>query len=132
MSRVFDDILNFVEKNKLKLRPIARKRHNYLYLLISILFGILTAYIFFNYPPEGNIKLQNVLLPVIPVFFITLSIFIYSLATFLFFRPIQGVLFVIFILGYVAMRLIGLTHWIFLILLFALFLTIELLILKKK
>ena len=115
-----------------KLRPIARKRHNYLFLLLAILSGILTIYLIVSSPPEESINLQYFTISIIPIFFISLSIFIFSLGSFLFFRPIQGIIFVIFILSYIAMRLIGLTHWIFLLLVITLFITIEFMILKKK
>ena len=128
--------LILMEKTRRKVRPIARKRHNYIYLLASILFAISTGYILFNFPPEYKIEISNfnipVQIPILPIFFLSLSVFVFSLITFLFFRKIQGAIFVIFILGYIAMRLAGLTHFIFLILVIALFATIELFILKKK
>lgn len=121
-----------MKKTRRKIKPIARKRHNYIYLLLAILFAILTGYIFLNFPPEFKFQFLNLKISIIPFFFISFSIFIFSLTTFLFIQRLHGILFVIFILGYISMRLVGLTHWIFLLLVVALFITAELFIIKKK
>jgi hypothetical protein len=119
-----------------KIKPIARKRHNFVYLLFAILLAILTGYIFYNFPPDYkfdlskyNIPLQ---IPVLPVFLFSLIAFIYSACTFIFIQKIQGALLSIFTLSYLLIRLLGLTHWIFALLFTALFITVELFIIKKK
>ncbi len=125
-----------MERSRRKLNPIARKRHNYVYFLLSILAAIVTGYIFFNFPPDYNIDLSqyNITfqIPITPVFFLSFYLFVFSFITFILIKKIQGILFVVFILGYIGMRQIGLTHWIFLVLLLALFITIELFLFKKK
>ena len=125
-----------MDKTRRKIKPIARKRHNYIYFLFAILTAIMTGYIFFNFPPGYKIDLSNfnisIQIPIIPIFFLAFSAFIFSLATFLFFRKTQGIIIVIFILGHIAMRQLGLTHWIFLVLVLSLFVTIEFFFLKKK
>lgn len=115
-----------------KLRPIARKRHNFIYLLLAILFGISTVYIFVTFPPEHSFALSNFGIPVLPIFLLSLTVFIFSSLTFIFIQKTQGIILSLLILFYLILRLIGLTHWIFLVMFIALFITIELFVLKKK
>ena len=119
-------------RRKIKLKPIARKRRNYIYLLISILFAITTGYVFLNFPPDYKIPVSNFEIPILPIFLISLFVLIFSFLTFIFKRKVQGLIFSSFILVYLGLRLAGLTHWIFLFLILALFVTTELFILKKK
>jgi len=109
-----------------------RKRRNFVYLLLAILFAIAVVYIFLNFPPDYKFKIGIFGIPILPFFFISLAIFIFSTITFLLIKKAQGILLVFFFLSYILMRLAGLTHWIFGLLFLALFITIELFILKKK
>jgi len=121
-----------VEKTRRKVRPIARKRHNYLYLLLAILFAITTGYIFINFPPYHKFTIANFGIPILPIFFTSLGLLIFSLSTFLFIQKYHGVVITLLFSGYMLMRLIGLTHWLFFVLILGLFITIELFILKRK
>lgn len=121
-----------MEKTRRKIRPIARKRHNFIYLLLAILFAISTGYITVNFPPDHMFEIANIKLSIFPFFFISLSVFVFSLTIFLFKRKSQGTIIASFILAYLIIRLIGLTHWLFAVLIFSLFITLELFILKKK
>ena len=115
-----------------KLKPIARKRHNYLYLLLAILFGIILGYLFYNFPPTHKFYVSKLQIPFLPLFLISLTGFIFSSLTFIFIQKTQGIIVSVFIILYLILRLIGLTHWIFAVLFIALFITTELFILKKK
>lgn len=115
-----------------KLRPIARKRHNFIYLLLAILLAISTVYIFLTFPPEYKIQLTNFGVPVLPIFLASLTGFIFSALTFIFIQKAQGFIAACFVLIYLILRLIGLTHWIFAVMFIALFITIELFIIKQK
>lgn len=115
-----------------KLKPIARKRHNYIYLFLAILFGIATAYLIYTFPPSYKIPASTIQISIIPLFLISLTGLIYTALTFIFIQKTQGILFTVFIISYLALRLIGLTHWIFIIMFIALFITAELFVLKKK
>lgn len=126
-----ENLLKSRRKNP-KLKPIARKRHNFVYLLLAILLGILTVYIFINYPPTYKIPLWKIQIPIIPIFLATLSGFIFSTLTFIFIQKTQGIIISIFVIAYLILRLVGLNHWIFLVLFGALFITTELFIFKKK
>ncbi len=115
-----------------KVRPIARKRHNFIYLLLAILLGILTVYLFLNFPPNYKFPISNFGIPVLPIFLATLTAFIFSLLTFIFIQKTQGIIISLLLLLYLILRLLGLTHWLFALLFLALFITVELFILKKK
>ena len=115
-----------------KLKPIARKRFNFFYLLLAILFGILTAYILINFPPSYKISVYMLSIPIVPIFIISLAGSIFCIFTFIFKRKLQGIIFSVFVILYLILRLLGLTHWIFLVLILALFITTELFVLKKK
>lgn len=115
-----------------KLKPIARKRHNFLYLLLAILFGIITLYLFYNFPPTYKFSISQLQIPIIPLFLISLTGLIFSILTFIFIQKTQGIIISFFVILFLVLRLIGLSHWIFLILIIALFITVELFVLKKK
>ena len=110
-----------MEKTRRKVRPIARKRRNYIYLLLAILFAILTGYIFFSYPPEHKFLAANFGFPIVPFFLISLIAVIYNLLVFIFIQKTQAVLVSVLLLIYLILRLIGLTHWLFALLFLALF-----------
>lgn len=126
------DNLAHSRKKRPKIKPIARKRHNYAYLLASILLLILISYLFVNFSPFHKFQISNLLIPILPIFFTFLGLLIFSLSTFLFIQKQHGVVLTLTILGYLLMRLIGLTHWIFLALVVGLIVVLELFIIKKK
>ena len=115
-----------------KLKPIARKRHNFLYLLLAMLFGIITGYLLYSFPPTYKFPLSSIQIPILPLFLVSLAGFIFSSLTFIFIQKTQGIIVSFFVVLYLILRLIGLTHWIFLGLILALFITVELFIFKKK
>ncbi|KKQ34316.1 MAG: hypothetical protein US51_C0043G0004 [Microgenomates group bacterium GW2011_GWA2_37_6] len=121
-----------MEKTRRKVRPIARKRHNFVYLLLAILFAILTGYIFLNFPPDYKFEIANIEIPILPIFLVSLTGFIFSACTFIFIQKLQGFIISSFILFYLVLRLIDLIHWIFAVMFLALFITVELFVLKKK
>lgn len=73
-----------------KLRPIARKRRNYVYLLIAILFGIISFFIVFNNPPSYKFTIMNISIPILPILLVTFTISIFSLFTFIFKKKVYG------------------------------------------
>lgn len=130
-------ILNFMDKLqrtrlKMKTKPIARRRRNYVYPLLSILIFIGLSYIFFNFSPIKPIELKGFEIPTKPIFLIAIFGLLYTAVTFISNKKSQGLLVATLTTGYLLLRFIGLTHWLFLILFIALFITLELFILKKK
>jgi hypothetical protein len=115
-----------------KPRPIARRRHNFIYLLLGILFGVGSVYLFFNFPPTYKFGAMDFAVPILPIFLATLAGTIFCTLTFFFREKIQGIIVSTFVVLYLVLRLIGLTHWIFLLLTLALFITAELFVIKKK
>lgn len=115
-----------------KLRSISLKNHNFIYLLLFILFSIITSYMIYNFPPNHIFKVINIGIPIFPFFLTSVSICVFSLFTFILIRKLQGFLFSAFILFYIFLRLLGLTHFIFAILIISLFITAQIFILKKK
>ena len=115
-----------------KPRPIARKRHNYIYLLLGILFAVATIYLVVNFPPTYKFGAMDFAIPILPIVLISLVGFIFCTLTFFFREKTQGIIVSAFVILYLILRLIGLTHWIFAVLSIALFVTAELFVLKKK
>ncbi len=121
-----------VSRRKSKLSPIARKRHNYIYLILAILFGVATAYLFINYPPEYSFQLSNIGIPTLPIFLFCFIAAIFTALTFVFIQKTQGLIVSSLVLVFLLMRLAGLTHWIFALLLLALFIVLEFIVYKQK
>ena len=115
-----------------KLKPIARKRHNYIFLFISILLGILSLYLFIKFPPEHMFQVSNFMIPVIPIFLASLAGFIYFLTTFIFIQKTQAVILSILITTLLITRLLGFTHFIFLIMFLVIFGVVEVFVFKQK
>ena len=115
-----------------KLRPIARRRRNYVYLLLTILLSIALMYVVKNLPPSSIIPVMEFGIPILPIFFLLIAGFIYTLLTFIFIQKTQGILVSFFVILYLILRLLGLTHWGFGIIIFALFIVSEIIILRKK
>lgn len=114
-----------------KIKPIARRRRNYIYLLLAILLAISLLYILKNLPPSFAIPVSNTAIPILPIFFLLLIGFIYSLLTFIFIKKTQGILISFFIIIYLILRLLGLTHWVFGAIILILFIISEFFIFKK-
>lgn len=121
-----------MEKTRRKLKPIARKRHNYIYLLFAILLSIICAYMLVNFSPFHKFQIASIGIPILPIFFTLLGLLIFSLSVFLFIQKQHGVIITLISLLYLLMRVIGLTHWIFLVLVLGLLIALELFIIKKK
>ncbi len=131
-SKGFKCYTKLMIKTRRKVRPIARKRHNFVYLLLAILFAISCGYIFLNFPPDYKFAVSSFMLPILPIFLASLLGFIFSSLTFVFIQKTQGIIISSFLLLFLILRLVGLDHWIFAILLLALFITAELFVIKKK
>jgi hypothetical protein len=124
--------LALIKPKTKKMKPITRRRHNYIYLLSAILLAITSLYILKNYPPFYQIPFMNVGIPILPLFFLSLAGFIYSLLTFIFIQKTQGIIVSFFIILYLILRILGLTHWAFGVIVLVLFIISEVYILKKN
>lgn len=121
-------VILFIVRN-LHLR---RSKRNYSFLLLSVLFLIITGYILCNFAPKESFNLKIIKIPVLIVFLLSLSGFIFSLTTFILVRKMQGAIFTTFVLLYIFLRVAGLTHFIFLIILIVILIFIEIIIYKER
>lgn len=110
---LFTAILDCMEKvpskNDLKapkLRPIARRRRNYVYLLLGILFGIISFFIVVNNPPNYNFVLANISVPILPILLTTATISVFSLFTFIFNKKLYGAVIAGILLSILIFRLL--------------------------
>lgn len=112
----------------MKLRKFKKSKIGWLLLSIFFLSLLITT---ISFSPNYTFHLKLISITAIPVFFTFLFFFVFSFAT-LVANKTQGILFAIFIYFYLWLRLIHLTHFLFLIITAALLFSIELLIYKKK
>jgi len=94
---------------------------NMMLLPLSLVSGVL--------PFHTNGLLQ---IPSLLIFFLLLGVFLFSFGSYLFKSKKHGVLIAGFVLIYLLFRLKGLTHPLFLFLLAALFLTLELMVANRR
>lgn len=109
-----------------------RRRRPFLYLFAGILFLSLFAGLVYYYPPTADINMFTYSVPLIPLFIVLLSGSLFFLGTYAFKNKAHGALIASFVLIYLLFRLNDLTHPFFFILLFALFLSLELFVSYRK
>jgi len=113
-------------KNKRKFRQY------FIFLPLSVLFLASTAYLFFKVSPDYRFAFLNIRIPILPFFFVSLFAFIFSLLAFVSRSKLQGLIFSSLIVFYLFLRYLELTSPLFLGLVLALFVTIELFLYKQK
>ncbi|MDP3941509.1 MAG: hypothetical protein Q8Q49_04340 [bacterium] len=106
-------------------RPIAL-------LLLSILTLCVLIFVIFFIPPTYAVELPGVTINVLFFFFPLLFIFLFSLLSFLFRKKSHGIIAGSLLIFYLLLRLGGFTHPLFLLILLALLLILELLFSKEK
>lgn len=106
--------------------------------ILHLIFGILSLGAFlwtlYFYTPSSTLTIPYIpfTLPIIPLFFILLLAALFFLTSYIFKSSKHGILVSLFVGIYLIFRLNNLTHPFFFILLFALFLTLELLVSYRK
>lgn len=108
-----------------------RRRRPLVYLFLSILSLAGLIGLFFFVSPVYQIPLAVVQLPIIVPFFILLVLFCFSVVTYSFKSRKHGILFSLFVLTYLLLRMFGFTHPLFFLLLLGIFLTFEMLFANK-
>lgn len=105
-----------------------RKKRSLWLLLISLLTFVTLLYIIFSYPPGALINISEAKINIASnvAFFGLLFIFCTSFFGILFHSTRRGVIIGIFVVIYLLLRLFGLRNIFFLVLLIAIFATIEL------
>lgn len=109
-----------------------RRRRPLLYLIFGLLFLLLFCGLVYYYPPTAELTFIGYSIPLIPLFIVILSGSLFCLGTFAFKNKAHGVLIASFVVIYLLFRLNNLTHPFFFILLFALFLSLELFVSYRK
>src|SRR5579863_3793486 len=109
-----------------------RRKDKLLFLILSILTAVPTVLIVIYYPPSFIFTLGRLYIPIIYAFLASLFLFIYFLGGVIFRNKAHGFLCSLFICVYLIFRLNNLTHPFFLLMLSALFITIELMVSLKK
>lgn len=88
-------------------------------------------YLMLNFSPDKNVRVLNVSLPSIPLFLALFFVAVYEVFKFLLSQR-RGFLIAFFATLYLILRMNGLTHPFFALLILALFITFELLFKKRK
>lgn len=109
-----------------------RNRRDFLGLAVSFLVLGSLVYFVVNFGPDKSLKILNISVPTIPIFFILFFISVYELFTFILNSQRRGFLISFFATLYLILRMNNLTHPFFGILILALFITFELLFRKRK
>jgi hypothetical protein len=101
-------------------------------LLLSFLF--LGAFIYFvlNFSPTFQFSISNMLFPILPIFFILLFTFLFLFFGVLFANRRRGLFIGLFAVIYLLLRMNGLTHPFFLVILIILSGSLELFFVKRK
>jgi len=106
-----------------------RKKNKILFLIISLVALVSALYIIFSFPPNFELRLNFLNLPIVFLFFPAFSLFIFGIFSF-FLGIRQGIIISLISCFYFILRLLGLTQSYFIAILLVLFLTFELLIRK--
>lgn len=109
-----------------------RRGRSYISLLMGLLSLVSLIFLIINFSPESSPQLYLVTIPLLPVFMILVFTTLYFLGSFAFKSKSHGFLIASFALVYLFFRINNLTHPFFFILLFALFLTLELFVSYRK
>lgn len=123
-------MLRIVKKSICYTRKVRKKRPIAL-LLLSVLTLFVLLFVIFFIPPSNSVQVFGIFIPILLFFFPLLFIFLFSLLSFLYRKKTHGVLGGCFLVLYLLLRLGGFTHPLFLLILLALFLILELLFAKK-
>jgi len=125
--------MKFLFKHDPFAKKILHKRKRNIWLLVASLVSLATFIAFIILvPPNSVIQIIWLSISILPIFFLLLSLVLFFMASYIFKSVKHGILLFLFVLIYLIFRLNNLTHPFFLILLIALFLTLELLVSYRK
>lgn len=108
-----------------------RKKRALPLLLVSLLSLICLLFVIFFIPPTYAVTIVGLQINILFFFLPLLFIFTYSLLSFAFQKKTHGILAGIFLILYLVLRLGGFTHPLFLLILLALLLILELLFVNR-
>src|SRR3989344_542970 len=108
-----------------------RKKKNVWLLTLSILS--LSSFIYFinSFSPSSNLPIANYQVPIIPAFFLVFFIFLFFLSSYLLGNLRRSIMIGVLICIYFILRLFDLNNSLYVLLLIALFISLELFFKKK-
>src|SRR3989344_585198 len=109
-----------------------RKKRPFWSLVLSLLSLVSLLYLSFSFPPNYLFRIMNYELGIMVFFFMLIFLFCFSLFAFLFNNNRRGLFIGLFVVSYLLLRLNHLTQSFFLIILFFLFVTLELVFRKPS
>lgn len=121
--------IQFHSKEK---ESISKRKRSLIFLIAGIVLLLGTGAIVYYIDPAYKINFLNYPLSLLPVFLILVFTTLFFLSSYAFKSKTHGVLIGMFVITYLIFRLNGLTHPFFFILLFALFLTLELFVSYRR
>ena len=126
----------------LNLNYMRRRKKSFWLLVFSLLSLASLIYIIFFLSPSSQLHLPlealakwgitNYQLPILPLFFALLFIFLFSLFAYFLSNTRRGLFSALFVTTYLLLRFFHLTHIFFLIILISLFVTFDLLFRNRK
>ncbi|MGH7245916.1 MAG: hypothetical protein ACREGI_03215 [Candidatus Levyibacteriota bacterium] len=108
------------------------KKRLFRFLFLFFISIATLTYIIFSYPPRGSIQIIFLSIPVLILFFLLAFFSLFSAGAYFLKSTIQGFVIGIFSVAALFLKYVGLTQALFFILLFILFILIELVIIGKK
>lgn len=111
---------------------IRQKKRPFLLLILSFLVFAGLLYLILNFDPTRKFSVLSSRFSVLPAFFPLLFLCIFSLTAYILNNSRRGLFAALFVTSYLLLRFFHLTHLFFLLLLIALFFTLELLFLNRK
>ncbi|MCL6096771.1 MAG: hypothetical protein M1444_03800 [Patescibacteria group bacterium] len=109
-----------------------RKKRPLRLLVLGLLSIVSLIYLVLNFPPTYGFTISDFRFQILPIGLALLSLFIFSLFGFVLNNKRRGFLVAVFVLGYLILRLMSLTHPFFIILLLVLLIMLEFLFAKRK
>ncbi len=122
--------VGIINKNCVKL-DYMRRKHPFTLLVLSFLSLASLIYSILSFAPSFQFSILNSQFSIFYLFFPLVFLFIYSTLAYLLISAKQGLLFALLGTAYLFLRFIHLTHPFFLILLLALFISMELFFKKR-
>jgi len=109
-----------------------RKKRKIVPFLISLVFLGTTTYIIVNYPPTLSLPVLNYKVPILYVFFVSFFLFITYFFAYILRDLRRGLFTALFVTAFLLLNFYRLGQPIFVILLIAIFITLELLFTRRK
>ncbi|HEV2339737.1 MAG TPA: hypothetical protein VGT05_03130 [Patescibacteria group bacterium] len=108
------------------------KKRPFHFFLLAVLLGGLSLYAIISYPPTFSLPLNSYRIPLFPFVVTGVLVTIFFFTSYLFRTMLQGFLVTLFVISYLSLRYFGLKHIFFLLMLLAIFISLEVFFFKKN